>query len=53
MSSRALRVQYDLPSYRSKVEKFFEPSVNVIVEGVKNIARKEDREKTVIIWLSF
>ena len=38
-----------LPS-RNQVEKFFEPSVNAIVEGIKNIAAGTDPANTVRIF---
>lgn len=35
--------------FRNQVEDFFEPSVNAIVEGIKNIAVKIDPSNTVKI----
>ena len=41
MSYYILEVGCDLPP-RNEVEKFFEPSVRVIVEGIKEIAADTD-----------
>ena len=38
---------------RNQVEKFFEPSVSAIVEGIKEIAAETDPDNTVRIWFPF
>ena len=36
---------------RNQVEKFFEPSVNAIIEGIKNIVAETDPANIVSIFL--